>query len=145
MAWIRTLVGTEELVVVSDSRLRWGRSWDCCPKILMLPRTDSVISFAGSTAYTYPLMLQAINAIRMYPPAMNRGMSVEQLRGYLLQIFENMRRDIHDFPKPKDNEQPDALILLSGIRGGSHVSECGPSITIEALSDSTSAHIVMDT
>ncbi len=54
LAWIRSVGTVEELVFASDSRLRGGQVWDCCPKIMTLPRTDCLISFAGDTSYAYP-------------------------------------------------------------------------------------------
>ena len=52
----------QELLVASDSRLRGGYAWDAAPKLLRLPRGDSVLAFAGQTDFAYPLMLQAWNA-----------------------------------------------------------------------------------
>ncbi len=120
MAWVRRIDATEELVVASDSRLRWGRSWDCCPKIVLLPRTDCVICFAGSTLYAYPLMLQMINAIGLYPASMNRGMGIEDLKGHTLKVFERMRLEIHDLPRPDGEEAPDTLFLLAGFSWREH-------------------------
>jgi len=56
-----------EMIVASDSRLSGGQAWDGNPKILMLPRSDAVLAFAGYTGVAYPLMIQAYNAI------VNRG------------------------------------------------------------------------
>lgn len=49
VSWVREFGETKELIVATDSRLRWGQAWDCCPKIMMLPRGDSVLCFAGET------------------------------------------------------------------------------------------------
>mgnify|MGYP000962023504 FL=1 len=67
VAWVRSVGKSEELVFASDSRLAFGARWDCCPKILALPRNDSAISFAGDTHYAYPVMLQAIAAVAQHP------------------------------------------------------------------------------
>ncbi len=66
VAWIRKVKNTEELVIATDSRLRWGRAWDCCPKIIPLVRQDSVLCFAGNTQYAYPMMVQINNSISMH-------------------------------------------------------------------------------
>jgi hypothetical protein len=91
VAWVRTVNTVEELVFASDSRLRFGQAWDCCPKILTLPRTDCLISFAGDTHYAYPLMLQMNNAIDMYPPSRMRRVDIEDVRGHTLRVFNQMR------------------------------------------------------
>jgi hypothetical protein len=49
MAWVRNIGGVRELLVASDSRLCGGQFWDANPKIVLLPRTDCVLSFAGDT------------------------------------------------------------------------------------------------
>lgn len=52
------------MVVVSDSRLSVGQHWDANSKIMLLPRSDAVLSFGRDTGDAHPLMLQAWNAIR---------------------------------------------------------------------------------
>src|SRR5450759_3690103 len=84
MAWVRTMGRTNELVVASDSRLSGGQFWDSNPKIVLLPRSDCVMSFAGSTNDAYPLMLQTYNAISMYPRGTNRVLDVIH---YLVCLF----------------------------------------------------------
>src|ERR1019366_314181 len=68
MAWIRTVGSHEELVFASNSRLSGGADWDSCPKLMLLPRGDSLIGFAGSTLDAYPLMLQFRNWIARLIP-----------------------------------------------------------------------------
>lgn len=115
VAWIRKLRNTEELVVATDSRLRWGRAWDCCPKIFPLPRQDSVICFAGMTQYAYPIMAQVSNAVSMHRKSASRAMDLTDLKGHILRIIEGMREHIHDLPKGKDAfEVPEAMFLLAG-------------------------------
>jgi hypothetical protein len=68
VAWIKsTGKNNEELLIASDSRLRSGLAWDCCPKIITLPRTDCAICFEGDTTYSYPMMLQLSRAYRQFP------------------------------------------------------------------------------
>ncbi len=43
--WVRQVGGTQELVVASDSRLSGGQAWDGNAKIMLLPRSDAVLSF----------------------------------------------------------------------------------------------------
>jgi hypothetical protein len=98
IAWIRTLGSVQELLFASDSRLRAGQAWDCCPKIMTLPRSDCLISFAGETDYAYPLMIQMARAIEFYPPSFNRRVDVGVVKDRAINIFNQMRGLIHDFP-----------------------------------------------
>lgn len=73
VAWIRNRSDVEELVVASDSLLSAGpETWSACPKILALPRTDAVLSFAGVTELAYPAMLQVSRAIESHPALIER-------------------------------------------------------------------------
>ena len=114
VAWIRTVGTVEELVFASDSRLRAGQAWDCCPKIMTLPRTDCLISFAGLTDYAYPLMLQMIRSIEFYPPSLNRRTDVAVAKGHTLRVFNQMRTLIHDFPTGQDRPGDPATHFLFG-------------------------------
>jgi len=115
MAWVRETGSIRELVIISDSRLSGGQSWDGNPKILMLPRSDAVISFAGSTNFAYPLMLQAYNAVNMYPRSKSRALDITELKGHFIRIFNGTLKSINNFPVGQliaDN--PDAFFLLCG-------------------------------
>lgn len=114
LAWTRKAGSVEELVVASDSRLRFGQSWDCCPKILSLPRSDSLICFAGDTMYTYPLMLQMAAAIEHYPRSKSRATDLTRMKGHTLRVFNEMLDDIHDLPVGEDLDPPDAHFILGG-------------------------------
>jgi hypothetical protein len=113
LAWIRKVGTAEELVFASDSRLSFGCRWDCSPKVLALPRGDSVISFAGNTLYAYPVMLQTIAAISQHPKLLSRGMNIDELKGHLLRVLNNMVSLIHDLPKGIESE-PDTTFLFGG-------------------------------
>ena len=56
IAWERIIGGIRELLIISDSRLSGGQAWDSNPKIITLPRSDSILSFAGYTNDAYPLI-----------------------------------------------------------------------------------------
>ena len=114
-AWIRKYNNTEELVIAADSRLRFGAAWDYCPKILMLPRSDANLCFAGDTMYAYPIMLQIKNAIEMNDKARSRAMDITDLRGHILRIIEDMRNSIYDFPAGLDEfDGTDFRFILAG-------------------------------
>src|ERR1700722_7368701 len=98
IAWARRVGTAKELVGASDSRLSFGCRWDCCPKLIALPRGDAVICFAGDTMYAYPVMLQAIAAVSQHPRLLSRGMDLDDLKGHLLRILNSMVSLIHDLP-----------------------------------------------
>ncbi len=113
--WVRSVGGIRELVVASDSRLSGGQCWEGNPKIMLLPRSDSVLSFGGNTDDAYPLMLQAWNAIEMYGPAKERSMDIAELKGHLVRVFNHSRTFITGLPH--DQSAPDpakAIFALSG-------------------------------
>lgn len=113
--WVRSVGGIRELVVASDSRLSGGQYWDSNPKIMLLPRSDCVLSFAGATYDAYPLMLQAWNAINMHPPATDRGMDISDLKGHLIRVFNHSRTFISGLPRGQTApDDPEAIFALSG-------------------------------
>lgn len=116
MAWVRRVgVATEELIFAADSRLRAGYAWDCGPKILVLPRSDCAVAFAGPTDFAYPLILQMANAIQYYPKARNRAMDVHDLRGHTIRVFNGMASFLHDLPRGNPEAAvADPLLLLGG-------------------------------
>jgi hypothetical protein len=113
LAWVRTVRTVKELVLATDSRLSFGARWDCCPKVLALPRDDAAICFAGNTMYAYPVMLQAVAAVAQHPRLLGRGMDLEDLKGHLLRVVNSMVSLIHDLPRGGKND-PDTTFLLGG-------------------------------
>jgi hypothetical protein len=113
LAWIRKVGKVEELVLASDSRLSFGCRWDCCPKVLALPRGDAVMCFAGNTMYAYPVMIQAVAAVSQHPRLLSRGMDIEELKSHLLRVLNGMVSLIHDLPTGGENT-PDTTFLLGG-------------------------------
>lgn len=114
VAWVRTVASTKELVVASDSRLRFGRAWDCCPKILPLPRQDAVICFSGDTQYAYPVMLQMSHAVAMHQKTLSRATDLTDLSGHLVRVLNAMHGEIHDLPHGETHDQPEVAFMLAG-------------------------------
>lgn len=115
LAWLRTVGDVQELVMASDSRLRFGCAWDCCPKIVPLPRSDCAICFSGDTMYAYPLMMQMASTIESHPRSMNRSMDLCEMKGHSIRVFNNMRDHIHDLPQGHaEPEHPDTVFILGG-------------------------------
>lgn len=101
MAWVgKRKDGQHHLYIASDSRTRGGMTFDFCPKILTLPRSDCAICFAGNTAATYPLMLQLGNAISVHLPAKERSLDIRTLKPHLLRVFTDIINSIKDSPVP---------------------------------------------
>jgi hypothetical protein len=114
-AWYRNAGTMSELVMASDSRLSGGQRWDGCPKILALPRSDCLVSFAGDTQAAYPMMLQLSNTIAFYPPSRERRLDINHLRGHTLRLFNQMRGLITGLPVGQEQpDDPQALFLLGG-------------------------------
>lgn len=110
--WARTVGGIREMVVASDSRLSGGQPWDANPKIMLLPRSDAVLSFGGDTDDAYPLMLQVWNAINMFDPAKNRSMYLADLKGISSEFLitrENLSGIFHGGRKPQTIRMPSLL------------------------------------
>jgi hypothetical protein len=115
VAWIRNVGAAHQLVFASDSRLRFGRAWDCCPKVFTLPRTDCLTSFAGNTHYAYPLLLQLRNTVAFHRPSLRREVDLAATKGHVLRMFNQMRGLIHDLPAGETSPgDPEALFLFGG-------------------------------
>ncbi len=114
-AWIRKFQGVEELVVASDSRLRFGCAWDYCPKVFPLPRGDSLLCFAGDTFYAYPMLMQLRTAISMNLKLASRAVDITDLRNYLVDIIEDLRNSVYDYPAAaKEEDKTDYKFIFAG-------------------------------
>jgi hypothetical protein len=115
--WVRSLAGSggdqpQELLFCTDSRVNGGMRFDSCPKILPLARGDAGIAFAGSVAFSYPMMLQMANAIESHRPLRTRAMNISKLRGHVLKVLDEMQRSIHTFAD--DENIPKLTLMLGG-------------------------------
>ena len=54
IAWTRKESDVEQLAFASDSRISAGEKFDACPKMLVLPRGDCGIAYAGTWATLFP-------------------------------------------------------------------------------------------
>lgn len=113
VAWVRTTHNQEELVVASDSRLRFGREWDACPKIFPLKRGDCVVAFSGDTQYAYPFILQVINSVDYHQKLRSRALDLFEFKGHFLRIINKMHNHIFNTPKG-ENMAPDVKLMLAG-------------------------------
>jgi hypothetical protein len=84
VAWLRDTPEGQELWFATDSRVTGdGNRWDDCPKLMLLPRRDSIAGFSGSTAQAYPLLLQVANAVNGYRAAVDGRLEWFDLVGHL--------------------------------------------------------------
>jgi hypothetical protein len=113
LAWIgKRSDGREDLYFAADSRTRGGMVLDITPKILMLPRSDCAICFAGDTAATFPLMLHVSSAIAAHSPAHDRNLDLGELKGHLLKVCTDIMASVTDRPLPL--VPSDAQFILGG-------------------------------
>lgn len=101
ISWVRKIKEHEELLILTDSRLRSYGAWDCGPKILTFLRTDCAICFEGDTTFAYPMMIQLQTAVANYPRAVNRSQDLYDFKGYLLKILNDMLRYKSDYEIPE--------------------------------------------
>ena len=113
-AWIRKVDGIEELLVASDSRLRFGCAWDYSPKIMSLSRGDCDLCFAGDTFYAYPMLIQLKAALEMNNKINSRAVDISDLRSYVISIIEDMRQAVYDYPIGDDEPENDYSFILAG-------------------------------
>lgn len=112
IAWVRQIKDCEELWIASDSRLAGGMRWDECPKIILLPRSDAAIAFAGDTSYAYPLMLQLSYAIASHTRSSDGAMDIHDLKGHLLHLFRSLKTGVTALPT--GDLGPDVQFLFCG-------------------------------
>jgi hypothetical protein len=117
VAWVRTINDCEELIFATDSRLSGdGRTFDACPKVVTLPRTDCAIAFAGYTGHAYPMMQQLALAIEAHAPLRRRSMDLVAMRSHALKIFDSMSESIEvsRFLSSSTSTAPEAEFLFGG-------------------------------
>lgn len=96
-SWVREINKAKniyELVMVSDSRLNNGMFWDSCPKIMRFERGDSILGFAGNTAFSYPFMLQINNIMTEYSKISRGAINFKDLTGHFIRTMNAMTSNI---------------------------------------------------
>jgi hypothetical protein len=89
-AWERNTPSGSELVFASDSRVRQGGEWDCCPKLFRLPRSDAMLALAGDTMWAYPIALQAIAGMQDFGPSRSGHYDLRALRSHIMRTIDGM-------------------------------------------------------
>ncbi len=116
IAWTRKVLNYEQLLFVSDSRISGGATFDACPKILTLPRTDCAVAFAGYEGHAFPMMLQLGLAIDAFPKMRRGAHEMSRVRTHALRIFDGMSKLI-DTTISGQREiltNPDATFIFGG-------------------------------
>ena len=96
-SWVREInkeKNIRELVMVPDSRLNSGMYWDSCPKIMRFERDDSILGFAGNTAFSYPFMLQMNNIMTEYSKVSRGAINFLDLTGHFIRTMNAMTSNI---------------------------------------------------
>jgi hypothetical protein len=114
MAWVRNVGDIEELVLCSDSRLRFGCAWDACQKVFPLPRGDCAITFAGDTKFAYPFIHTAINSVSYHRGSKNRLVDINEVKPVLLNALNAMLGEICDLAHGNDGFDEPALRMIFG-------------------------------
>jgi hypothetical protein len=94
VAWIRQVNNTEELVFATDSTLTGGERWDHGVKLFELPRKDCLLSFAGSTARAYPLILNLVSSIRFDKHLDSPSTHIEEVLKHISELFTDLIQKI---------------------------------------------------
>lgn len=109
VAWIRQANDTEELVFATDSTLTGGEKWDHGVKLFELPRKDCLLSFAGSTARAYPLILNLVSSISFDKHLDAPATNIEEVLKHIADLFTDL---IQKIVKEIDSED------IHELRGG---------------------------
>ncbi len=94
VAWVRQASDTEELVFATDSTLTGGEKWDHGIKLFELPRKDCLLSFAGSTARAYPLVLNLISSITFDRYLDSAFAHIEEVLKHIAELFTELIQKI---------------------------------------------------
>ncbi len=115
MAWVRDVEDYQELIICSDSRLRFGCAWDSCQKVFPFPRGDCAISFAGDTMFAYPFIHAAINAVTLHRGSSRRQVDLVDAKSVLLNAINAMLAYIQDLPSDKKQfDEPELRLIFGG-------------------------------
>ncbi len=97
VSWIRKVNNSEELIFATDSCLSGGERWHSGVKLFELPRKDCLISFAGETNRTYPLILNLISSIKFDEHLSSTNTDLTEVLDYLSNLFTTLCNSITDY------------------------------------------------
>jgi hypothetical protein len=114
VAWVRRVKRTNELVIISDSRLRSRGAMDQAQKIIPLQRGDCALAFCGDTGVAYPFFIQASSVLNNFIRTRTRGSDVAEVRHLLGRVLNNIIQSWDLKPDEKRDELKDTRILFAG-------------------------------
>lgn len=113
VSWTRKTNTGRELWVMSDSRLSGGKCWDYGPKIFGIGRSDAVMSFAGDTAWAYPLIAQVISYVESFVNLRERAIDFIDAQKAIIRMLNESLKFVSDAADPS-LETPDCSFIFSG-------------------------------
>ncbi|PFH20971.1 hypothetical protein [Burkholderia sp. JKS000303] len=96
VSWTRATHTGRELWMMSDSRLSGGKIWDYGPKIFGVGRSDAIISFAGETDWTYPLIAQITSYIESFVNLRDRVLDVSDAYDLIINMLNESLKFVSD-------------------------------------------------
>ena len=116
VAWIRQVNDTEELVFATDSVLTGGEKWENGIKLFELPRKDCLLSFAGSTARAYPLILNLVSSISFDKYLESASTNIAEVLLHISDLFTSLVKLIKsEVPKTDIHElRSEARFIFGG-------------------------------
>lgn len=113
VSWTRKTNAGRELWVVSDSRLGGGKRWDYGPKVFGIGRSDSVMAFAGDTAWSYPLIAQVTSYVESFINLRERVIDLIDARDKVINLLNESLSFVSDAASPWV-ETPDCTFIFAG-------------------------------
>jgi len=113
VSWTRKTNTGRELWVISDSRLSGGKCWDYGPKVFGVGRSDSVMAFAGDTAWSYPLIAQVTSYVESFVNLRERAIDFIDARDKIIQMLNESLSFVSDAVDPS-LEVPGCTFILAG-------------------------------
>lgn len=113
VSWTRQTNTGRELWVISDSRLSGGKCWDYGPKVFGIGRSDSVIAFAGDTAWSYPLIAQITSYVESFVNLRERTIDFIDARDKIVKMLNESLNFVSDAADPS-LEVPGCTFIFAG-------------------------------
>ena len=114
VTWTRSTKTARELWMMSDSRLSGSKLWDYGPKIFGIGRSDSVIAFAGDTAWTYPLIAQITSYVESFINLRERVVDFVDMYRQVLEVLNESLSFVSE-PVLASEALPDCSFILAGF------------------------------
>lgn len=113
ISWTRKTNSGRELWVMSDSRLSGGKCWDYGPKVFGIGRSDSVMAFAGDTAWSYPLIAQVTSYVESFVNLRERAIDFIDARDKIIRMLNESLSFVSDAADPS-LEVPNCTFIFAG-------------------------------